>query len=139
MRTNVKATLTVFLVFFLGMAVGGFATYLISPPPLEAESDSRAGSRREGRRFDPTEMYEVLGLDSEQKAKIQQIFEDSRKEFRAASKESRQKLDAIRERTRAQIKEVLRPDQQEKFDEFIAREKERHRRNRERSEPEEKK
>lgn len=61
-------------------------------------------------------MTKALDLSAEQQAKIQPILDQAKPQIIAARKESREKIRAIRENTQAQIRPLLTPVQQQKFD-----------------------
>ena len=58
----------------------------------------------------------ALDLTPEQRAKIQPIFAQAKPQIMAARQEAMQKILAIRENTIAQIRPILTPAQQQKFD-----------------------
>jgi Spy/CpxP family protein refolding chaperone len=61
-------------------------------------------------------LTKTLDLTPEQQAKIQPIFDQAKPQIRAARQEAMQKIKAIRDTTVAQIRPVLTPAQQQKFD-----------------------
>jgi Spy/CpxP family protein refolding chaperone len=68
-------------------------------------------------RGNPVEhLTKALDLTPEQQAKIQPIFDQAKPQIRAARQEAMQKIKAIRDTTVAQIRPVLTPAQQQKFD-----------------------
>jgi periplasmic protein CpxP/Spy len=58
----------------------------------------------------------ALDLTPDQQAKIKPIFEQAKPQIQAARQESKQKMQAIRENVMAQIRPILTPAQQQKFD-----------------------
>jgi periplasmic protein CpxP/Spy len=82
-----------------------------------ASNDSDRHSRSHHRRGNPVEhLTKALDLTSEQQAKIQPIFDQAKPQLKAAREESRQKIKTIREDMHAQIRPILTPAQQQKFD-----------------------
>jgi Spy/CpxP family protein refolding chaperone len=74
-------------------------------------------SRREHRRGNIMEhMTKTLDLTPEQQAKIQPILDQAKPQGIAIRKEAMEKAKALRDATRAQIRAVLTPAQQQKFD-----------------------
>jgi len=74
-------------------------------------------SRRHHRHGNVMErMTKNLELTPEQQAKIQPILDQAKPQVVAARKESMEKVKAIREATRAQIRPLLTAAQQQKFD-----------------------
>lgn len=61
-------------------------------------------------------MTKNLDLTPDQQAKIQPILDQAKPQIIAARQESKEKMRAIRENTRAQIRPLLTPAQQQKFD-----------------------
>lgn len=70
--------------------------------------------RRHGR------MAEMMGrklkLSPEQKEKLREILKAKREKMRAMRSEMEPKLDELRQSTRLEIRAILTPEQQEKFD-----------------------
>jgi protein CpxP len=68
-------------------------------------------------RGNPVEhLTKALDLTPDQQAKIQPIFDQAKPQLKAARQESRQKIKEIRENIHAQIRPILTPAQQQKFD-----------------------
>ena len=80
--------------------------------------DGRDWHNREHHKWgNPLErMTKTLDLTPEQQAKIKPIFEQAKPQIKAAREESMQKVKAIRDNIRAQIRPILTPAQQQKFD-----------------------
>jgi Spy/CpxP family protein refolding chaperone len=69
------------------------------------------------KRGNPMEhLSKALDLTAEQKAKIQPIFDKAKPQVMAARQEAKQKIMAIRENAITQIRPILTPAQQQKFD-----------------------
>ncbi len=94
------------------------ATVAISLAQDAADKNDDRGPRRwHHKRGNPVEhLTKALDLTPEQQAKIQPIFDAAKPQMKAAREESRQKVQAIRENTMAQIRPILTPAQQTKFD-----------------------
>lgn len=74
-------------------------------------------NRWQQKRGNPVEhLTKALDLTPDQQAKIKAIFEQAKPQIQAARQESRQKMQAIRESTRSQIRPILTPAQQTKWD-----------------------
>jgi Spy/CpxP family protein refolding chaperone len=96
------------------------------------------GSSRRGERPDMTRMLEKkLELDAEQVKKVREIFAAARPQFEAAMKEARPRMEQIRQESDAQIRAILRPEQQTKFDDVRREWQQKHegRERRERGDP----
>ena len=61
-------------------------------------------------------MTKTLDLTADQQAKIRPILEQAKPRMKAARQESRQKMKAIRDEMKSQIRPLLTPTQQEKWD-----------------------
>ena len=61
-------------------------------------------------------MTKTLDLTADQQAKIRPILEQAKPQMKAARQESRQKMKAIRDNVRSQIRPLLTPPQQTKLD-----------------------
>jgi len=82
-----------------------------------AKNDDRGPRRWHHKRGNPVEhLTKALDLTPEQQSKIQPIFDQAKPQIQAARQESRQKVQAIRENTMTQVRTVLTPAQQKKFD-----------------------
>lgn len=57
-----------------------------------------------------------LGLTDEQKAKVQPIIDQAKPQMRAIHEEAMQKMHALMESIGAQIRPLLTPEQQQKYD-----------------------
>jgi periplasmic protein CpxP/Spy len=94
-----------------------FATVSFGQAPDPAAKNDDRHNRWHHKRGNPMEhLTKALDLTPDQQAKIQPIFDQARPQLKAAREESRQKVQAIRENTMAQIRPILTPAQQQKFD-----------------------
>ena len=75
-------------------------------------------------------VHDYLGLDQDQRQRIDSILEEGRGDVRKLRMESRPKIQAIEENTQARIREVLTPSQVVRYEEFRKTVRERGRRNR---------
>ncbi|HEU4508367.1 MAG TPA: periplasmic heavy metal sensor, partial [Pyrinomonadaceae bacterium] len=60
-------------------------------------------------------LAERLQLTEDQKAKVQEIFSDTREQVRALRRESEPKMDEIRRQADGRLQTVLTPEQWQKF------------------------
>ena len=94
-----------------------FATVTLGVAQDSAAKDNDRPHRWHHKRGNPVErLTKALDLTPEQQAKIQPIFDQAKPQLKAARQESREKMRAIRENTMAQIRPILTPAQQQKFD-----------------------
>jgi protein CpxP len=105
------------LITLTAACAGLLATASFGQGQDPASKDSDWRSRGHHRRGNPVEhLTKALDLTSEQQAKIQPIFDQAKPQLKAAREESRQKIKAIRENIQAQVRPLLTPAQQQKFD-----------------------
>jgi Spy/CpxP family protein refolding chaperone len=64
-------------------------------------------------------LTEVLSLSDAQAQQVDQIFEESSRKVSDLQKQIDPEFQAIHMETRARIRQILNPDQQKKFDEFL--------------------
>ena len=82
-----------------------------------ASKDDGWNKRRHHKRGNPVErLTKALELTPDQQAKIQPIFDQAKPQIAAVRQEAMQKIKTIRENTQAQIRPILTPAQQQKFD-----------------------
>lgn len=94
-------------------------------PAPEQKTDSPKAERKgpRGGRMDPDQMVahldEALSLTADQKAKIKDLYTNAQKEMEALSPDDRrEKGREIMKTTHDQVRAVLTPEQQAKFDEM---------------------
>jgi Spy/CpxP family protein refolding chaperone len=102
----------------LGAAcVALFATVTLGQAQDPAAKNNDRPNRWNHKRGNPVEhLTKALDLTPEQQAKIQPIFDQAKPQLKAARQEARQKVQAIRENIQSQIRPILTPAQQQKFD-----------------------
>jgi len=127
-----RAALWVAVVFVLGTALGAVLGYLYGhrnvviagPPPL-SEPERRA------RRLD--QMTHELGLNGDQRQKLDALLLQIHGDFQAIRDKHGAQLDADmeqeRQKSRDQIRALLTPEQKPKFEEFLKRLDEERKRN----------
>jgi len=105
------------LITLSAACVALFATVSFGQAPDAAAKNDDRHDRWHHKRGNPLEhLTKALDLTPEQQAKIQPIFDQAKPQIKAARQESRQKVQQIRENTMAQIRPILTPAQQQKFD-----------------------
>ena len=101
-----------------GLTLGGL-TYLQAQDPSEQADRPKHehGPGLNHHKENPFEhLSESLDLTPEQKAKVQPIIDQTKPQIAAIHQEAMQKMKAIMESTGAQIRPLLTPEQQGKFD-----------------------
>jgi protein CpxP len=94
-----------------------FATVTVGQAQDPAAKNNDRPDRWHHKRGNPMEhLTKALDLTPEQQAKIQPIFDQAKPQLKAARQEARQKVQAIRENIQSQIRPILNPAQQQKFD-----------------------
>lgn len=105
------------LITLSAACVALFATVSIGLAQDTSAKNEDRPHRWQHKRGDRLErLTKALDLTPDQVAKIKPIFEQARPQMKAARQESKQKMEAIRENTMAQIRPILTPAQQQKFD-----------------------
>ncbi|HMG04705.1 MAG TPA: Spy/CpxP family protein refolding chaperone [Chthoniobacterales bacterium] len=103
-----------------GLTLGGL-TYLHAQGPSEhgpgPKHEHHHGPGPGHDRGNPLEhLTKDLNLTDEQKAKVQPIIDQTKPQIEAIHQEAMEKMHAIMESTGAQIRPLLTPEQQQKFD-----------------------
>lgn len=125
-----KGKILVFAVFFIGIATGILITNFYETR-VAGQTDARDNRDRgvNGQR-DVNKVHDYLGLDQEQRQRVNAILEEGRSQVRMLRAQSRPKVEAIEENTQARIRAVLNPDQLTRYEEFRRSVRERGRKNR---------
>jgi Spy/CpxP family protein refolding chaperone len=105
------------LITLTAACVALFATVSIGLAQDPAAKNNDRPHRWQQKRGNPVEhLTKALDLTSDQQAKVQAIFDQAKPQIQAAREEGRQKAQAIRENIRSQIRPILTPAQQQKYD-----------------------
>jgi Spy/CpxP family protein refolding chaperone len=105
------------LITLSAACVALFATVTIGQAQDPAAKNNDRPERWQHKRGNPVEhLTKALDLTPEQVAKIQPIFDQAKPQVMAARQEAKQKIEKIRENAVAQIRPILTPAQQQKFD-----------------------
>ena len=115
-----RAYLYFALTFLLGVVVGGASVYYYA-------WNTGHWHRPFNRQSFVQRVKSELNLSDTQVPQLEQILEGSTSRFRAAQQQSDAQLNAIRQETRNQIRQILTPEQSQKFDELVRRWDERRR------------
>ena len=96
-----------------GIALGGFAV-------AQAENGSWGGPGRwhGGHGFALAHLTKSLNLTPDQEAKVQPLVDQARPQIIAIHKDAMEKTHAVIDKTMSQIRPLLTPDQQKKFDDL---------------------
>ena len=114
MKSKLGVALLGLLIFLMGGIVGAISHYLyrehlktINAPKIPSYQDILDG------------MAQELMLDAQQKENLRLIFDKSRKSYFNLALEYRPHYEKIRVGTENEIKEMLRPDQRMRYEEFL--------------------
>jgi hypothetical protein len=114
-----KGKILVFAVFFIGIITGMliinfYETRVAGSPPDLSDNRGRSSDLQR----DVNRVHDYLGLDQDQRERIDLILEEGRSEVRQLRAETRPKFQAIEDYTQSQIRAVLNPDQVERYEKF---------------------
>lgn len=126
-----KGKILVFAVFFAGIAAGLFIanfyeTRVAGSAPDNADNRGRTSSLQR----DVNKVHDYLGLNQEQRERVDAILEEGRSEVRKLRMETRPRIEAIEENTQIKVRAELNPDQLQRYEEFRRRVRERRDHNR---------
>lgn len=113
-----KATFWLALVFVLGTALGAVLGYAFahrsyaSSAPAQLTAEQRRAQKRE-------QLAREVGLTPAQQAQVTAILDEAQGEYKAIHAVSDPQVDAVRQKSRDKIRQILTADQKPKFEEFI--------------------
>jgi Spy/CpxP family protein refolding chaperone len=116
-----RAYLYFALTFLLGAILGGAGVYYYAWSTGHWHRPFNRGSF-------VSRLKAELNLSDTQVTQLEQILDGSTKQFQSAQRQADSQLNAIREETRNRIRQILSPQQTQKFDELVRRWDERRRR-----------
>lgn len=114
------------LTLIVGMGMG------VAIDRLALEGDRRGGDRRDRGARLAERLNSELQLTPDQQTKVEAALASNRERARQFWGESRTAYETLRKEFRQDIRELLNPDQQQRFDEMIQRDDERRRQREER-------
>ena len=109
-----RAALYFVLTFVLGVAAGAVGMFLYT---WYGGHWHRPMTRPDFVKY----LGQELKLDSQQTQQVSQIIDASSKKFDDLRAQERPQFESLRQQTDARIRQVLRPDQAQKFDDVIRR------------------
>jgi Spy/CpxP family protein refolding chaperone len=125
--TTRKAALWVGAVFLLGAALGGVLGYLFAHRPVSAANTPLSESERRAKKI--AELKSELSLTPQQSQQVDAILDNWHSETKAIRDQSDAQIVAIRQKRRNEIRAILTPEQQPKFEELMKRYDEERKRN----------
>jgi Spy/CpxP family protein refolding chaperone len=117
---NAKAIIGVVLIFVLGIACGTLLMHMSYKSRMEAFVSGKPGMREE---ILLKRLSQKLDLDEQQRAAVREIIRGTQAEMKEIRKQYRPQMLLTLEKGRAEVRKILRPDQQTKYDQFIAERK----------------
>jgi len=113
-----KATFWLALVFVLGTALGAVLGYAFAHRSYAATSPTQltAEQRRTQKR---EQLAREVALTTEQLSQVNAILDEAQTEYKAIHAVSDPQVDAVRQKSRDKIRQILTPDQKPKFEEFV--------------------
>ena len=115
MKSKLGIALSWILVFLLG-AVAGAVSHSIYRERIEPAAVTVTPPKRESI---VDGMAREFKLDAQQKESLKSIFAQSIQRYRTLGQQYRPQWETIRKETDEQIKQMLRPDQRSKYEEFL--------------------
>ena len=118
-----KTIISVILIFCLGALSGTIVTYKIYRQRMENIIKDEPRTIREViiKRLD-----RKLNLDPTQLEQVRAIVKETHAEMKSVRKQIRPQIDEILTRSQAKVRAILRPEQQEKYDQILLERKKRH-------------
>jgi len=120
MKTRFSALLSLLLVFLSGVLVGGFAYRLYNVSVAAAPTNGRRPDPEEVRKHIVADMRDRLKLDGQQVDQLQQIFDQTRDQFRQIHDKMNAEGEAIHTGQIEKVKAILRADQLALYDQWRA-------------------
>jgi Spy/CpxP family protein refolding chaperone len=121
-ETQRKARFWLALVFLLGAAVGVVFGYSFGRRSFASTKwTAPTMSEAERRAKLVGDITKEVGLTSEQSAKVEEIIRNTHEAMKAIHAKSDADLDAVRQKARGEIRQLLTPEQKAKFEEIIQR------------------
>lgn len=125
-----KAAITVLVCLFVGFALGVSYERLTRPHFVPEEHFGPPGAHGPGRHMQRRmeRMARNLELSEDQQRKIEQVFRASHERMKEMRSQIHPRFLKLREETLNQIREVLTPEQQQRFDQIHEKQRLRHER-----------
>ena len=108
-----KSILGVLVVFLLGALAGAAVVHRVDRQGAEGILSGRGGATAD---LIVRRLSRSLDLDPAQRDQVRTIVTETRREIIEIRKPVQAQVEATIERSRARVRAILRPDQQEKFD-----------------------
>ncbi|MGB6545835.1 MAG: hypothetical protein WA871_08355 [Candidatus Acidiferrales bacterium] len=118
-QANRKAIAWLVVVFVLGIALGVVGTYVVTTRVFARGADERTPASQRAHYLD--RLDHELNLTADQQKQIDGILAGVQSRYDAIHQSVVPQFDQARQDGRAQIRQLLTPEQQPKFDDFMKR------------------
>ncbi|MGB6430229.1 MAG: hypothetical protein WBF06_06560 [Candidatus Acidiferrales bacterium] len=118
-QANRKAIAWLLVVFALGLALGMLGTYVVTTRVFARSGDDHSPAAQRAQYID--RLDRELDLTDAQQKQIDGILTSVQARYEAIHQTVAPEYDQARQDGRAQIRQLLTPDQQPKFDDFMKR------------------
>jgi|SRR5712692_3225447 len=127
-RTSRKAVLLVLLIFVLGVALGALGTYVAGARVWGARSEAQSPnlSHHDRRARLVEQLKRDLALSADQQKQLDAILSDAQSKYQALHEQIAPQSEQVRQQVREQIRGILTPEQKPKYEEFVQRLDEKH-------------
>ncbi len=135
LKSKISALLSLLLVFASGALVGvvGYRLYTVNTvataPPVRG---AQRLDPEEARRRLIADQRKKLGLDDQQVAELNRIYDETRQAFDQLHKDGSAKSQALWDKQKAEVRAIMRPNQVPLYDQWQAERDAMHKRERER-------
>lgn len=120
-RTRREAAVLVFVVFVLGLLVGGVGNHFWGQTVWGSHQDHPTRSSPPSRAQIVDDFTRELQLTPNQQGQLGTIIDQTRAEWSAQHEANSQRHEAIRQEAHARMRAILTPQQVPKFDAFMQR------------------
>ncbi len=120
---NLKSILCVLIIFLLGAASGGLAVHIYFKSQMETFVK---GDRKAREEILLNRLSRKLDLDDKQREQTRAIIAETHEEMKKIRTQYHPQMEAVIEKSKAEMRRILRPDQLEKFEKFLAERKAMH-------------
>ncbi len=120
-KTRREAALLVFVVFLLGVLVGGVGNHFWGERVWGGKQEPASTPRAPSRAQIVNNFTRELQLTPDQQQKVSAIIDDTRSQVRAMYAPLDAQHEQLRQQARARIRAILTPEQLPKFEQFMQR------------------
>lgn len=118
-RSQFTIALSMLAVFLSGSMVGAFAHRLYMVRTVSTDSSNQRRSPSEYRQRYLNDLKMRLGLDDAQTSRLGEVLDHTRDRFRDFNEKHKAEMDAIHAAQVTEIKAMLKPDQQQRYESYL--------------------